>query len=233
MDPRHSAAARVFALPELLEVIFLYVVPPSSPIGPAGIVYLDEGREPGPSGSPKPFPEYGKRILKTKAEGMRFLLCSAQRVNRTWNAVIASSSAIQEALFLKWVRGKDDAPVFNPLLVSTFIWGYFKPVGFPADREGFPKVISYAKASWRQMFPVLPPIQELNAYKQTVAGGYWCENCNGMLPAEKLQADGGLRMGLLFDIVEDWHDAGTAEMFTVTWWGPVDFERVRKLPGNR
>ncbi|KAF2740997.1 hypothetical protein EJ04DRAFT_571734 [Polyplosphaeria fusca] len=211
MDSSPDAAQRVFSLPELLEPILFY----------AGVAKYG-------SNTRKTSKENANRMAEAKdfqrsqdaAAGMRFLLCSAKRVNSQWNAVIESSSMIQEALFLKW--DKRNAAMFsrfNPLLVSTFTWGYFHDGTFPKEINR--EALACEGASWRRMYPVFPPVDTFETW-ETHMTGYWDYDTKGVIPEKLFEADGGLRMGLLFDLAEEWKDNTRESGFRVRWSGKID-----------
>ncbi|KAF2116773.1 hypothetical protein BDV96DRAFT_631067 [Lophiotrema nucula] len=239
MDTVQCAASRVLALPELLEIIFLYAVLPGSKPKPARLErkYVEQENKKerlavASSRSPRELAAANDlEKCKKRAEGMCFILCSAKRVNRTWNAVIGSSKAIQEALFFRWHGHGDCTPTFNPLLVSKFKWGYFHKGGdFPDRTVSFCGPLTYEKASWRDMYPMLPPFRQVKIFKfQT--GGYYDEHQTGEMSSVKLQKSGATTMGMLFDICEEWKEPDPKTEFRVRWeldWGTYGFKNDRE-----
>ncbi|KAH7090429.1 hypothetical protein FB567DRAFT_290968 [Paraphoma chrysanthemicola] len=185
--------------------------------------------------------EYDLAILGRQAAGMRWLLCKACRVNRRFHDVIFQSPSIQQALFLRWrkTRDRSNTPMFNPLLASKFHWGYFHPVDpvparppqtFPAHKKKFVKALLYEKASWRDMFPVLPPIRHVDVERRSPGkyspGTYRTEDSmrTGSINFDQLDENDGLRMGVLFDICEEWNKTDKNISFGVEWMcsGNVD-----------
>src|SRR5436190_21747513 len=126
--------------------------------------------------------------ISEPAIAMRFLLTSAMRVSRAWHALIASSPRLQGALFFLHVRSpvnsEGNQARFNPLLLSVFpywfqlwsgdSWDVLCEALFSTPREMNPDVVSEAggtypgiahpNASWRRMYPVLPPIRRVEFY---------------------------------------------------------------------
>ncbi|KAF2464860.1 uncharacterized protein BDR25DRAFT_93470 [Lindgomyces ingoldianus] len=224
MNPMQSTASHIFAIPELLEAILIHAATPGQ-IGPSGNVEDKQLRTCASHGDPEArWGVYNDlEECKKKAEGMQFILVSALRVNRFWNEVIHSSRRIQELLFLKWY-GRDMTPEFNPLLAAKFTWVYFHEKPFHGD-EAFRKALVRAKASWRQMFPVVPPVQNLNAH-EAVLTSYWIHDRWGPIPLKDVGTNDGLRMGLLFDIIECWNGHCTCRSVTLSWMGKLDLEAV-------
>lgn len=233
-----SAAAKVFAIPELLEPILLFSALPSPPLS-LKAVKRKVSNEKSPiktskkgSGNGNIDAFYQKRFgspnppkdlidCYESSKGVRFLLTSALVVNKFWNSVINDSAAIQEVLFFNW-RGivyPKEKPTFNPLLVSTFTWGYFHdrlPLSEERDRK-IRKSIIYKNASWRKMLPVVPPIREVKVHQEELTS-YWDYDRGGTIPLEK----DFLYMGLLFDLVEEATEPGDSSIFSLTWSGSID-----------
>ncbi|KAH7075707.1 hypothetical protein BKA63DRAFT_305156 [Paraphoma chrysanthemicola] len=185
--------------------------------------------------------EYDLTVLRRQAGGMRWLLCKACRVSRQFHDVIFQSPSVQQALFLHWrkTRDQNSTPMFNPLLAYKFHWGYFHPVDsdpnrppqtFPALRKKFVKALLYEKAIWRDMFPVVPPIRHVDVERRSPGryspGVYRIEDYmrTGKINFDQLDEDDGLRMGLLFDLCEEWNEEDKNIGFFVEWMcsGDVD-----------
>ncbi|ORY18878.1 hypothetical protein BCR34DRAFT_582795, partial [Clohesyomyces aquaticus] len=195
-----KAASRVFAIPELLEAILIEAAKPDR-------VEI----------SPEWSVEDDLAACEKQAQGMNFILTSAMRVNRTWNTIITSSPTIQELIFLRY-RGGEMITTFNPLLVTKFTWAYFHQETSKFGTPEFRRAVVYSKASWRNMFPVLPPIRKSTTLKEEFTS-YWIYCTPGSVPLEALPANDGLRMGFLFDIVEFWHGEANAQSVELTWQG--------------
>ncbi|KAL4904797.1 hypothetical protein BDW74DRAFT_178372 [Aspergillus multicolor] len=155
---------------------------------------------------------------------MRTLLISAQRVCHSWNNLIASSPALQKALFFTPIKDANERgmheKMLNPLLVETF------PSVFPGPQkvEVKRRFINRDKrfdfrfsdlpiasledeaqarfirndASWRRMLVSQPPMQDIGLmHLRHERGGDSAEYWN--MPADK--ALSGLRMERLFEIL--------------------------------
>ncbi|KAF2676041.1 hypothetical protein K458DRAFT_195011 [Lentithecium fluviatile CBS 122367] len=213
-----SAVSRVFSIHELTETILLRAYNLSIPA---------------PTLSPNPkaanSTEYKQAFLlpaKAHSAGMRWLLCTANRVNRFWNTVLSTSPTLQQHLFFQWRGTQRDRDVkFNPLLASTFTWGYFTynnkicPDDLYTETSKFREAIVYPAASWRKMFPVVPPVrymyvdQRLHT-EQGIGTGHI--DLDGVLQND------GLRMGMLFDVAEEWKKPFYGSSFNLAWMGDVD-----------
>ncbi|KAF2036381.1 hypothetical protein EK21DRAFT_106483 [Setomelanomma holmii] len=173
---------------------------------------------------------------------MRWLLCRASRVNRHFNDVIRQSPSVQEALFLRRrnLRYRDSTPEFNPLLVYRFHWGYFHPVlapeparppqGFPIHKKKLLRAIEYEKASWREMFPVLPPIRNVVVERRSPGTFFTGDKVRtGRVSFKELDNNDGLRMGLLFDICEEWKEPKENVAFGIEWMCTGDLDPRLRL----
>jgi hypothetical protein len=216
-----SAVSKVFAIPELLEPILIFSALPS-----CSLEFEHENKE----------LEDGERLkiclgIETPpqdlvdcfamSKGIRFILTSALRVNKFWNSVINESVAIQEVVFLKWsgVIYSKEKPIFNPLLVSTFTWGYFHralPLGEERDKTIRESII-YESASWRRMLPVVPPVKEIIVHREELTS-YWDYDQGGKISL----GEDDLHMDLLFDIVEEATEPVDGSSFNLTWLGSID-----------
>lgn len=237
MDSEHSAASRVFAIAELLEPILVYAACTPWPHEEGHILesravrrYTEEEfvfyQRPGdiPWGS-----EHDVARLKAKTDGMRWLLCKANRVDRFFHSTIANSLPLQKFLFMRWNGKEDSIPRFNPMLASKFIWGYFHRLQYPEYRHRFKKRICYEKATWRKMFPVIPPVQNVQVVELTKKN--WdiqTRRSDHRLRTGRISVDGneGLRMGMMFDIGEEWHKPTKRFKFFITWFGEFDSNQL-------
>lgn len=212
-----GAAAKVFAIPELLEPILLYAALPD-PL-PTDQTAIEQSygitSPPGTQLAPSELPSDLIKCI-ARSRGLRFILTSALRVNKLWNAVITDSRAIQETLFFRWggTVYSSSRPTFNPLLASTFTWGYFFNLPLSAERDAkIRESIVYEKASWRTMFPVVPPVREFRVTCENLTD-YWDYYSIGEIPLPTVGQKDGLRMGLLFDVFEEF---GGGYNQSVTW----------------
>ncbi|KAF2268148.1 hypothetical protein CC78DRAFT_613361 [Lojkania enalia] len=224
MDAVESAASRVLCLPELLEPILFYAGlstqnPSSTTDGRSEINW--ESKDHVLLAAVRDMAE-----LRKKAYGMRFVLCNANQVNRRWNAVIQSSPDIQEVLFMKWHDRKDNVSRFNPLLALKFTWGYFHSHSFPQRDKRYQDAVVRANASWRCMYPVLPPIRQVVASELEENEYNRHSYRSGYISTRMLKRMDGLRMDLLFDIAEAWmwNRHYKSVKFEIEWQGTVDWD---------
>ncbi|KAF2257282.1 hypothetical protein BU26DRAFT_40374 [Trematosphaeria pertusa] len=218
MAETYSSVSRVFAIPELTESILLHTyalcttATGASEHEPRSISWKNDIND-----------------LKAESNGMRWLLCTANRVNRFWNSIISTSAPIQERLFLQWHSRQNRTLKYNPLMASKFTWGYIgRYKVFPCGEEKFLQALLYRDASWRRMFPVVPPVRRVEVH-QEIRPGRFADNerKNGRIALDDLPEKDGLRMGMLFDIAEEWKKPLNASLFHVKWVGDVDIEKIR------
>jgi hypothetical protein len=163
----------------------------------------------------------------------RDLLVDVQRVNRTWHNTAKGSPAIQRLLFFEPCPEYENRdPEFSVLLNEAF------PPFFnhnpdddehpkwtqeslsridwnsgPAKRDAY----SRKEASWRQMLVVQPPITRINIFKS------WSSMTGLGKVKGKIARLEGLRMGTLYDLVEEEAHAGTTTTsndFDLEWHLP-------------
>jgi len=148
---------------------------------------------------------------------LRDLLVAAQRVNRSWHEMVASSPALQQKLFFQpCPRQEDREPEFNPLLQQAFPLWFENPSGGPPSRfkqefsRGEPfKALQWNKnpatrnayarreASWRRMLSRQPQQKALRVVKHSHFRG-------GNSKAEgHIQFQDGVRMGPLYDLIQE------------------------------
>jgi len=165
----------------------------------------------------------------------RHLLVNAQRVNRTWHSTIRCSPPLQRVLFFEACpRNEKRESEFNVLLSAAFppFFEHNPDVEDDAKwtQESLSKMdwnsclqkrdaYSREEASWRRMLVLQPPIKELNILKS-----WSCMTGMGKIRGRKLVPD-GLRMGLLYDLVEEEAHAGTT-------FHSTDFDLRWNLPSS-
>ncbi|KAE9382252.1 hypothetical protein N431DRAFT_425683 [Stipitochalara longipes BDJ] len=163
----------------------------------------------------------------------RHLLVDAQRVNRTWHSTVKYSPALQRLLFFEACPKNDNRePEFNLLLIAAFppFFNHNPDVEDDAKwtqeslsridwNSSLPKRDAYSReeASWRQMLVLQPPITELNIFKS------WSSMTGMGKIRGRVTVPEGLRMGLLYDLVEEEAHAGTTFQST-------DFDLHWNLP---
>jgi len=165
------------------------------------------------------------------------ILINAQRVCRTWTAIIDSSSALQQHLFFTPTPRSSAAKsgwTKNPLLLKKFpAWfgdirvthRFYIPRPYKthdnvydvshiknSDWASCPDAYSRPEASWRRMLVMQPAVQLLKIVHANLDGKRWkrVRETREFTPAE------GLRMGFLYDfVVEDIDETHTK--FGLQW----------------
>jgi hypothetical protein len=176
----------------------------------------------------------------------RGLLVDAQRVNRSWRNTVKGSPALQRLLFFEQCpKHEGREPEFSDLLNETF------PPFFShnLDDDGHPKwtqeslsrtdwnsspakrdAYSRKEASWRQMLIVQPAITRINICKS------W-SSVTGMGKVEgRIVVTDGLRMGTLYDLVEEEAHVGTTATsndFDLEWHLPSRDDETPRPPSGR
>jgi hypothetical protein len=168
---------------------------------------------------------------------LKDLLINAQRVNQFFHNVIASSRYLQQALFFRPIRDASVTKVrTNPLLRKKFPpWFEDKqlmPRAFAlADHKHFwrldwngskERAEAYARreASWRHMLVAQPPVHDLIVKMRT-------EATSGPRQSKgELKPEDGLRMGLFYDIVQDFVEHQPVTYFVIQWYLPPTFGYV-------
>jgi hypothetical protein len=165
------------------------------------------------------------------------LLVNAQRVSRLFHDIIISSRSLQQALFFRPKRDVSTANVHtNPLLRKKFPpWfkdKWLMPRTFAlSDHKHFWRLDwnkskerreAYARkeASWRRMLVSQPPVLDLHIKLRAEAVGG---------PSQKkgeLRLEDGIRMGLFYDIVQDFIEHQPASYFIIQWYFPPVFEDI-------
>ncbi|KAL1998093.1 hypothetical protein VTN02DRAFT_6876 [Thermoascus thermophilus] len=184
-------------------------------------------------------PELLERILLHL--DLRTLLTAAQRVCRAWTRLIASSPALQRALFFRPVpyelsgnnivtgkrKRKKGEKVYNPLLAELFPPFFPRPttpnrldqLDLDLDLARNPtKQAAYLRrdASWRRMLVQQPPARSLSYIRVSQArGGQSWARFTIPVPGP---GDSGLRMNMLYDLLLL---LGPGE---VLWWGQLPME---------
>jgi hypothetical protein len=141
---------------------------------------------------------------------LRDLLVAAQRVNRSWHEMVASSPVLQQKLFFQPCPEQEDrGPEFNPLLQQAFPPFFEIPPG-DRFRRGEPfKALQWNKnsttqnayarreASWRRMLPMQTPSKTLQVIKHSsyMGGSFKKEG--------DVQFQDGVRMGALYDWAQE------------------------------
>jgi len=167
--------------------------------------------------------------------GPQHLLINAQRVNRAWHSTINCSPHLQRLLFFEACPTNERRePEFNALLSAAFPPFFKHNTDVEADAKwtqeslskidwnsSFQKRDAYSReeASWRRMLVVQPPVKELKILKS-----WSCITGMGKIRGRKIMPD-GLRMGLLYDLVEEEAHAGTTFQST-------DFDLRWNLPSR-
>tara|TARA_R110002003_G_scaffold9_14_gene475 strand:- start:15970 stop:16329 length:360 start_codon:yes stop_codon:yes gene_type:complete len=92
------------------------------------------------------------------------------------------------------------------------------PPSFPTSRKEFVKALLYEKASWRDMFPVVPPIRDVDV-EWRMSGPSFPGDMRRVEKVifDELDENDGLRMGLLFDICEEWKGPDKHLGFGIEW----------------
>lgn len=233
MEPQATTTARVFAIPELLELILLQAALPEhsqqreirrcNVYDPSS---YDNHKDPDWS------PSYDTKALETQARGMRFLLCTATRICRHWATVLNNSPILRQTVFMHW-SGNDETPRFNPLLAAKFFKGYFHHPLLSKSDGKFWEAMMNKDASWRRMFPVLPPVTRIDAQEQIYgiaengpqirqyqSGRPFCQNFQSR--QREGQISEGLTMGLLYNIAEAEGELAADTRFRMSWHGDAD-----------
>jgi hypothetical protein len=159
------------------------------------------------------------------------LLVNAQRVNHLFHDLIRSSRPLQQALFFRPTQGFSHEKVqYNSLLRKKFPpwfedkWlmartyrlsdhKHFWRLDWNSSEE---RAVAYARkeASWRRMLVAQPPVQELIVKIRTEAMG------GPMQSRGELTFEDGLRMGLFYDLVQDFVEHQPATYFVIRWYLP-------------
>jgi hypothetical protein len=147
----------------------------------------------------------------------QFLILTASRVCRAWNAVISSpSSELQIALWLR--PAPSPSSLFQkPLIFNDILWpllpGYFKdakpkwewrPDPLLSDLPWVknPSAWNTASAKWRDMILVQPLCTRLKVRKMIVSS-----TASSKLTV--VECPEGFRLGLLYELIEDWVEVTT------------------------
>lgn len=169
-----------------------------------------------------------------------------QSVSRTWQQTINTSPIVQERLFLRPVRNREQEPEYNPLLKHLF-----PPFFIPTPEEGLQdspgcatksdlialswyqepasrKAVLRSDASWRRMFPVQPPAK-VGQIDDSYSCGCFSEEFTALLVEEA--QDGGIKMGMLYDVVislfdEDAFSGGVSLKWCMFPCEPGDIEHT-------
>ncbi|GAB7355188.1 hypothetical protein MBLNU459_g5745t1 [Dothideomycetes sp. NU459] len=200
-----AATSRVFAIPELLELILL-----SIPEAPAS----------------EPFPEDPRSPLVHQRSTSLHSLLTAQRVSRAFARTIRSSSAIQRALYLQpsrttasWTADQGvGRPSLNPMVQVPFQWRFSH---LPPDGSGrYSAYMVFERAdmeywrrrpgSWQVMLLSQPPSTDVAA----VVWDREDETLAATRPAqgpvvyafERVKDEAGIRLGHLHQTVADMFD---------------------------
>ncbi|PMD32557.1 hypothetical protein L207DRAFT_518480 [Hyaloscypha variabilis F] len=171
----------------------------------------------------------------------RYLLVDAQRVNRTWHSTVRCSPALQRSLFFEICPRNDNRePEFNPLVSAAFP-PFFKHNPDVEDdakwtQESLSRMdwnssllkrdaYSRKEASWRQMLVLQPPIMEVDIFKS------WSSMTGMGKIRGRIMIPDGLKMGLLYDLVEEEVHAGTTFQstdFDLRWNLPTPGDRTSR-----
>jgi hypothetical protein len=165
----------------------------------------------------------------------KFLILTASRVCRAWNAVISSSSSeLQIALWLR--SAPSPSSLFQkPLIFNDILWpllpGYFKDAKPKWEWKGNPLLsdLPWVKnpsawnttsAKWRDMILVQPLCTKLKVGKMIISSGVSSKSTVVECPE-------GLRLGLLYELIADWvevtTDRGYREVMAREDQGWLDF----------
>jgi hypothetical protein len=163
------------------------------------------------------------------------LLINAQRVNHLFHDLITSSRSLQQALFFRPSQDNSYGEVhYNSLLQKKFPpwfedkWliartyrlshhKHFWRLDWNSSKE---RTDAYARkeASWRRMLVAQPPVQDLIVKVRTEAMGGPTQRKG------ELKFEDGLRMGLFYDLVQDFVERQPATYFVIRWYSPSLFE---------
>lgn len=158
------------------------------------------------------------RQIYRQAAKLRFLLTSAIRVNRTWHDVIISSSKLQRALFLRspsFPVNAENEPRFNALLLSVFP-KLFRPSSNSVswyEVKGICNAVMHPNATWRRMYPMLPPVRRVPVIVTIYLGEGVLEKSYGEI---KISQE-GLTMSDLYDSETALARAGCTQ-YAVGWY---------------
>ncbi len=165
------------------------------------------------------------------------LLVNAQRVNRLFHDLIASSGPLQQALFFRPTQNISPGHShINPLLQKKFPpWfedKWLMPRTFRlSDHKHFwrldwksseQRAEAYARkeASWRRMLVAQPPVQDLIVKMRT-------EAMEGPSQSRgELKFEDGIRMGLFYDLVQDFVEHQPVTYFVIQWYLPPVFQDI-------
>lgn len=158
------------------------------------------------------------------------LLVNAQRVNHLFHDLIASSRCLQQALFFRPTQASSHGEMHpNSLLEKNFppwfegIWmnlkyrllshhKKFMSLDWNSNKA---KAEAYARkeASWRRMLVAQPPVHDLivKIHAQEMIGAP--NQSRG-----ELKLNDGLRMGLLYDLVQDFLEHQPTGYFLINWF---------------
>jgi len=137
------------------------------------------------------------------------LLLSAQLICKTWHLLTQTQPLLRQTLFLDPSPG--EPPTLNPLLVKTFPI-FFRAGGFRSDDFHFlpfcrnPEAFKRRGASWRDMLP-LSTGGEVRAVRRWNGWGHSSESVG------KVDGEGGMKMGLCWDITRTMCKDPRAQIF--------------------
>jgi hypothetical protein len=171
------------------------------------------------------------------------LLINAQRVNHLFHDLITSSRSLQQALFFCPSQDNSYGEVhYNSLLQKKFPpwfedkWlmartyrlfdhKHFWRLDWNSSKE---RTDAYARkeASWRRMLVAQPPVQDLIVKVRTEAMGGPTQRKG------ELKFEDGLRMGLFYDLVQDFVEHQPATYFVIRWYSPSLFEDLDGSTAN-
>jgi hypothetical protein len=180
----------------------------------------------GESSKGSPSPTAGQKVLSSPElttlilsyiPSPRFLILTASRVCRAWNAVISSpSSELQIALWLR--HAPSPISLFQkPLIFNDILWpllpGYFKDAKTKWEWKGNPLLSNLpwiknpsawntTSAKWRDMILVQPLCTKLKVGKVIISSGFSSKSTLVKCPE-------GLRLGLLCELIADWVEVTT------------------------
>ncbi|KAJ6584380.1 hypothetical protein B0H19DRAFT_1104882 [Mycena capillaripes] len=149
---------------------------------------------------------------------MRDLLVTASRVSKTWRALTLAPT-LQRILFFQPDPSASSETTQNPLLVELFP-PFFIPELMARDSERWeegdwpdanaikampwsraPDAFRRREASWRRMLVAQPPARTMGVIERCHDRGGDSERRGVLRVATELDSEGGLRMGVLYDIV--------------------------------
>jgi hypothetical protein len=156
---------------------------------------------------------------------IRALICSGQRISKTWRQVISTTPSLQEALFFE--SPPSNAPrLLNPLLAELWPLWFRSPSSFNKRRPRpkasdfrslkwlqSPSAFRRRNASWRKML-VISGGTQITALKVTLFTQSWLglEESHGVFSCPD-----GLRMGALWDLTKDWCMFDDQATFMLNW----------------